>query len=427
MAERSRTGKLGLSGAWAMAVGGMVGGGVFSVMGLVFEAAGAWAPLAFVLAGAAALLAGLSYCDLTVAGGRAGGIYEFMQESGSPVLRRLAGAAGWLLAAGYTLTVAVYAFVFGEYVGHVFGLSPWGVRGLALVILAGIAAVNFRDTGSAALVEVVTVWGKLAVLVVLAGIGLSRWAPGQMTEGASGGGGLLPAALGAATIFMAYEGWQLLAYDYDDMERPERTLRIGIMGSIVVVAGLYVAVAAGAAMLVGAGTLIENNETALAQAGRAAAGQPGLIAVTIAAGFSAASAINATLFSTARLMRRMATDGELPGALARENRQGQPWAAVTLIAAAAAALTLAGSLSDVVEAASAVFLLAFGTAGMLAFRRGKGMRRALHAGGAALCYGLLAALVADLVVEKPAELAAVIVCAIAIYLGHGWMRRRRPG
>jgi amino acid transporter len=33
---------LGLGGAWAMAVGGMIGGGIFSTLGVVVSVAGEW-------------------------------------------------------------------------------------------------------------------------------------------------------------------------------------------------------------------------------------------------------------------------------------------------------------------------------------------------------------------------------------------------
>ena len=43
--------KLGFNGTWSMAVGGMVGGGIFSTLGVVVGIAGAWAWLSFAAAG----------------------------------------------------------------------------------------------------------------------------------------------------------------------------------------------------------------------------------------------------------------------------------------------------------------------------------------------------------------------------------------
>ena len=53
--------KLGFNGTWSMAVGGMVGGGIFSTLGVVIGIAGAWAWLSFATAVLIALAAGSSY------------------------------------------------------------------------------------------------------------------------------------------------------------------------------------------------------------------------------------------------------------------------------------------------------------------------------------------------------------------------------
>src|SRR5680860_1864286 len=56
--------KLGFNATWSMAVGGMVGGGIFSTLGVVIGIAGPWAWLSFVTAGLIALAAGYSYVRL---------------------------------------------------------------------------------------------------------------------------------------------------------------------------------------------------------------------------------------------------------------------------------------------------------------------------------------------------------------------------
>jgi hypothetical protein len=58
--------KLGFMGAWSMAVGGMIGGGIFSTLGVVVGIAGPWAWLSFAAAGLVALAAGYSYVKLAI-------------------------------------------------------------------------------------------------------------------------------------------------------------------------------------------------------------------------------------------------------------------------------------------------------------------------------------------------------------------------
>ena len=86
-----------------------------------------------------------------------------------------------------------------------------------------------------------------------------------------------------------------------------------MLSAIVVVIGVYVAVALGTAMLIGADQVVEHQEVALASPGSRPSGPLGLVVVTIAAAFSTGSAINSTLFATARLAHKVAEDGELPG------------------------------------------------------------------------------------------------------------------
>jgi len=56
--------KLDFNETWSMAVGGMVGGGIFSTLGVVVRIAGPWAWLSFAVAGLIALRAGYSYVKL---------------------------------------------------------------------------------------------------------------------------------------------------------------------------------------------------------------------------------------------------------------------------------------------------------------------------------------------------------------------------
>lgn len=58
--------KLSFNGTWSMAVGGMIGGGIFSTLGVVVSIAGPRAWLSFLTAGLIALAAGYSYVKLAV-------------------------------------------------------------------------------------------------------------------------------------------------------------------------------------------------------------------------------------------------------------------------------------------------------------------------------------------------------------------------
>lgn len=82
--------------------------------------------------------------------------------------------------------------------------------------------------------------------------------------------------------------------------------------------------------------------------------------MSVAAAFSTGSAINATLFATARLAATVATDGELPTVACHRNPHNVPNRALLVLAAMGATLAAIGSLGSLVEAASLVFLFTFG-------------------------------------------------------------------
>ena len=351
---------------WSMAVGGMVGGGIFSVLGVVIATAAEWAWLSFVLAGMIALISAHSYSALSVAYREGGGAFTFLREIDR---YGFAGSVSWLLFLGYILTISVYGYTFGHYVANAFGIGSWLPPVLAVAIIAGLVGINLRGVGTSADFEIGAVWFKLAILLGLAVFGLVDWSPSALTEGVE------PkpwsaAIVGAAMIFMAYEGFQLLAYDYGDLKNPDRTLPRATISAVVCVIAIYVVVTLGTTMLVGAQELIQHKEVALATAGRQALGDVGFYLVTAAAAFSTGSAINATLFSTARLMESVAEDKDLPDVFGKENRANIPYYSILLVAGVAALLSVIGSLNALVNAASLIFLFTFGTVNYLAYRKG---------------------------------------------------------
>lgn len=169
---------------------------------------------------------------------------------------------------------------------------------------------------------------------------------------------------------MAYEGFQLLSYDYEDIANPTSTLPRATLSAVIAVIFIYVLVALGATMLVGAETLIQEEEVALSIAGEKALGLTGLVLVTIAAAFSTGSAINATLFSTGRLMETVAKKKDLPHLFVKENEANIPYYAIIIMAGLASLLATIGSLNTLVDAASLIFLITFAVVNYISFQQG---------------------------------------------------------
>jgi hypothetical protein len=276
--------------------------------------------------------------------------------------------------------------------------------------------------GEAGGVEVFLVWFKLLVLVGLAGWGLAHWDSSMLSRGIPETG-LGASLFGAASVFMAYEGFQLLTYDYEDIDSPLITLPRAVLSAIVVVIAVYVAVSLGTVMLVGADQVVEHQEVALAIAGQRALGTLGLVLVTVGAAFSTGSAINSTLFATARLALKVAQGRELPSALEHRNRSGIPDRAVVSLGILAALLAAVGTLGVLVEAASLAFLFTFAVVCGLAFAQRAG-RRLVTGPGALAAAAALLALVMRLYRTDPLALGFLALLVVLATVGRPMLVRR---
>lgn len=362
--QDSSSNNLGFASVWSLATGGMVGGGIYTALGVVVAVALQWSWLSFVIAGIIAITSAYSYIQLANHFEESGGAFEYLREVNRT---GLAGGLSWMLIIGYVLTIALYAFAFGHYIAYGLNMGTMITRILAIGIVAAIIGLNLMGVGKMASVEIFIVWTNLATLVFLAVYGLLHFDQLQLMAGAEPRA-LWSAPIGAAAIFVSYEGFQLLTYEYDEIKNPKKILSPAILTGVAFVILLYALVAVGAVSLAGALTTITEKQVALAVAAKKAIGMPGLILLVLAAAFATAAAINSTLFSTAKLAERVAEDGELPQWLEHKNGNDVPDRAIIILGALAAFLAVTGSLSTLVECASLVFLFTFGTVNALAIK-----------------------------------------------------------
>lgn len=402
----------------ALVAGGMVGGGIYVALGVVVEAAGRWAWLAFVIAGIIAVATAHAYAALSNHFGSGGGAFEFLEEMDRG---GAAGSLSWVLLAAYTLTISLYAFAFGAYVAEAFGQPETVARMLSLGVLAALLLLNLQGIGKLQNIEIVIVTANLLVLVALGVAGVAQWDPPALV-GPDGAVPVWRAGMGAAAVFVSYEGFQLLTYEYDEVEDPQRTLGPVLVWSSTAVVAIYALVAVGATMLAGSSAVIEQGTVALSVAADALLGTPGVVVMTVAAAFATTAAINSTLFSTAQLAGRVAEDGELPAVVDHRNDADVPDRAMIGIVAVAAVLVWVGSLSALVEAASLAFLAAFGAVNIIALREGVGRRwvaiTALAVGGTV---GLV--LLYRLATQKPIALGVMVVVFAVAFGVRPWLLR----
>ena len=120
----------------------MVGGGIFSVLGLTVEIAGGGAYISFIVGGLVALVTGYSYAKLSSTYPSRGGTSTFLDKAFSvPVT---AGTFNVLLWLGYFVMLALYAYAFGAYTASIFDQPAGGFwhHILSSSVLVAFVALN---------------------------------------------------------------------------------------------------------------------------------------------------------------------------------------------------------------------------------------------------------------------------------------------
>ncbi len=411
-----RSGGVGLLEATSIGVGGMVGGGIFAVLGLAVKLAGGGTPVAFLVAGAVALVTAYSYSRLAVTFPGQGGTVSYLNRAfgeGS-----VTGSLNVLLWLSYIVMLSLYAFAFGSYGATFF---PAGTQGVwkhvlvsgAIVVIAGLNLLSAEVVGK---VEDWIVGIKIAILLFFVAVGMSgvqtaRLAPATWESP-------FHLAAGGMIIFLAYEGFELIANAAGDARDPGKTIPRALFVSVGFVIALYVLVAIVTVGNLPVARIVDAKDYALAAAARPFLGQAGFTLIAVAAMLSTASAINATLYGSARLSYVMAKDGELPEALEKKI-WSEPAEGLLLTAGAALLVSNLLDLSSISTMGSAGFLLVFAAVNAANVRLAAetGARRWIGVVGVVACLAALAALVWETATTAPARLwvlAALVGLSVTV-------------
>lgn len=360
-------GKLGLREVVAMGVGGMVSGGIYAVLGVAMKQAGNAVPLSFLLAGIITLLTAYSYIKLTLHFGEDGGAFSFIKHVVEN--NHVAGLLGWILVVGYIGVMAMYAFAFGSYIlialRQTFAVGlPQILRPVISVVVVGtFVGINLVGVKASGLYEDVAVYLKILLLLILAGLGILFFRGDPLQISFFNRGMVSPVAA-FAIIFVSYEGFQLLCYDYRDIKDVDWTLPKGMFIAILIAIAIYMAVSFMATLHLTPEQLIQHKETALATAvsNIPLLGGIGFVLVILSAIKSTSSGINATLFGASRLAHRIATENELPKIFSFRNHEGIPVYSLVIMGSLTALFSALGTLEQITEFGSVAFLVADGAA-----------------------------------------------------------------
>ena len=366
------TDKISLREAISIGIGGMVGGGIFAVLGLAVSLAQGGTPIAFFFAGIIASLTAYSYSKLSLAFPDRGGTVKFINQGFGKTV--FSGTINNLLWVSYIVMLSLYASAFGSYAPNLYQLT--GKTSMdshiylsAIIVLATV--INYYSISVVSKIESFAVIVKLIILLAFVGIGVYGLFGNPNLEQLAISNWESPLLLltGGMVIFVAYEGFELIANAAPDIVNPEKNVSRAYNYSVWFVVFLYIIIAIVTVGSLPFKTIAKAEDYVLAEAAKPMLGQVGFTIITIAALISTFSAINASLYGGSRVSFEVAEDDELPHHLT-STLWNKP---IGLLITAVLTLLIANTLKleSISTAGSAGFLLIFAIVNYVAFKLSK--------------------------------------------------------
>ena len=418
--------QIDLKGAIAIGVGGMVGGGIFAVLGLAISLAKGATPVAFLIAGIIAIFTAYSYSKLSLAYPDTGGTVRFINEGfGKGVI---SGGLNNLLWISYIIMLALYASAFGSYAPNLITITGDTTMDTHICISAVVIIATIINYASAKLVSAIESYAVIIKLIILLGFiavgiyGMNSSANLEQLD-PSNWEGTFQIITGGMVIFVAYEGFELIANAVSDLKDPEKNIPRAYMISVLFVVALYITIAIITVGSLPFDQIKEAKDYVLSEVAKPTLGQAGFTIMTIAALISTFSAINATLYGGARVSYKVAEDDELPHELTFKF-WNHP---IGLLIIAVATLLLANlaPLESISTSGSAGFLLLFAVVNYIAFKQHKklGANKIITLLGTILC---VVAFVMLIIQQSQGSLSGVIIIASIIatcFIMEYWYKR----
>ena len=357
--------KIGLAGAISIGIGGMVGGGIFAVLGEAVSLAHGGTPMAFFVAGMVALLTSYAYARLSVKYPSQGGTVVFIDKAfGNNIA---SGSVNLMLWLSYLVTIALYAVAFASYALTFFHDNTSALIKHVLISAAVLlpTAINLVSASFVSKSETAIVAVKLVLLAVIIVFSVAYVDPELVAPAHWGSMSSIFAA--GMIIFVAYEGFELIANSAEDVQNPERNLPIAFYSSVILVFVLYVLIGIITASTIPEEQLLSAKDYALAIAAKPALGQTGFVVIAIAALLATFSAINATIYGNARLGYVLAREGQLPEIFDKKV-WNEPVMGVVVTAAISVLMANAINLKEIAIIGSASFLFIFALINASAFK-----------------------------------------------------------
>ena len=308
--------------AISIVVGIIIGSGIFLVPREMMAAVGSPRTVyaVWIVGGLLSLFGAMTYAEIAAARPRYGGEYAFLREAYGDTTGFLymwtwitiaKPASLATIIAGFTRVLATFPVFHVLETPGVFGLL-WG-QVFAIAATWLITALNIIGTRKSGNVQLALTWLKgLLILVIAAFCFFSTRDAGSwhnfLTTAAGARGGVAGFMIALIAALWAYDGWSDVTQMAGEVERPQRSLPLALVGGVAVVGALYMLTNAAIQYVLPAAAIAGTDRPA-ADAMRLAAGAWGSAFVSIGMAVSIASTFIGSSLSGARIPFAAARDG----------------------------------------------------------------------------------------------------------------------
>ena len=306
-----------LRNAVALYASSVLGSGILVLPGLAAQIAGPGSIIAWVLLSLASYPFAFTFASLSARRPESGGVYSFAKEAFG---FRVGTITGWLFGLWVITGAPAVTLIAASYLGYAF---PMMNRAETFVIAFGIILtafiINYRGIVLSNKVQLAVVASIVALLLATIFSSAFMVRPENFIPFLPHG--IFPIGTAAALILWSYLGYENTSNVAEEFEHPEKDFHRSIILSVMLISGLYVAIA-----LVTIGTLayeVGGSVAPFAAILSNVMGRHGAEGTAILAVFIIFGTVNAYTTGVSRLFYAVARDGGFPKIFDHLNRRSQ--------------------------------------------------------------------------------------------------------
>ena len=412
--ESKKAKGISLFSATALGIGGMMGAGLFSLLGTASAHAGSHIPLAFLLGAIAASFSVYSYAKLGATFPSSGGAATFTVMSFGPGV--ISGGLNIFQYIGYLIAAALYAAGFSEYANTLLGgnLSPFEIKLVGTGIVIFCAGINLLGTDIVGTAEMLAIGFVTIALLLFSAGGIHVADVGAFKMSGWSINGI---AIATGILYINYQGFGVVTNSSDAMHAPHKELPLAMFSALILVTIAYVLVSTAVILLLSPAQIVLYSGHVLADAAQIVAGKAGFIVIGASALLACAAALNATIFAASNIAADMASKNSVSKALGSEVLNTE-FRALTISALLVITLVLAFPLEVVGKMASLAFLLVYAaiTFGHIRVRKQTGAKLWPLWAAIIINLSLFATLFVNVIETAPNSAIALVIALVGSFV-----------